>query len=145
MRRSARRAWRSHGPRGEINVTPLVDVTLVLLIVFMVVTPMLQRGKPVDLPRAGTASRLTSGGDPILLSITADGRYWLGESPIAKDELAEALTAAMKARPGASVVVKGDRSLDYRVVREAVREMARARITGVSLAAIQEPTSGGRP
>ena len=61
-------------PTSDINVTPLVDVVLVLLIIFMVITPLLQRGKPVQLPRAKLVSELKKGGDPILLSITADGR-----------------------------------------------------------------------
>ena len=63
--------------RSDINVTPLVDVVLVLLIIFMVITPMLQRGKPVALPRAKLVSALKHGGDPILLSITADGRLYV--------------------------------------------------------------------
>ena len=65
------------GVKSDINVTPLVDVVLVLLIIFMVITPLLQRGKPVTLPEAKHVSSLGKGGDPILLSVTSDGKLYL--------------------------------------------------------------------
>jgi len=85
------------GVKSDINVTPLVDVVLVLLIIFMVITPMLQRGKPVQLPRAKMVSELKHGGDPILLSVTSDGRVFIDKREVSKKELADALTQAMAA------------------------------------------------
>ena len=77
----------SKSVRSDINVTPLVDVVLVLLIIFMVITPMLQRGKPVTLPEAKHVSTLGKGGDPILLSVTKDGRVWLDGEVHTKQEV----------------------------------------------------------
>ncbi len=125
------------GVKSDINVTPLVDVVLVLLIIFMVITPLLQRGKAVQLPRAKVVSELKRGGDPILLSITPDGRTWVDKLEVPRRELAAALTREMVARPGVPLVVKGDRSLDYKVVREVILEISKTRAAGVSLAASQ--------
>lgn len=118
--------------KSEINVTPLVDVVLVLLIIFMVITPLLQRGKPVELPAAQTASDAKR--DPVMLSITADGRLWVEKTPVVLDGLREALSAALAARPGAPLALKGDRTLDYRIVRTVLGELAKANFPGLSLA-----------
>ena len=124
-------------PRSDINVTPLVDVVLVLLIIFMVITPLLQRGKAVQLPRAKVVSDLKHGGDPILLSVTPDGRTWLDKVEVPRKDLAETLTGEMVARPGAPLVVKADKTLAYKVVREVILEISKTRVVGVSLAAAQ--------
>jgi biopolymer transport protein TolR len=131
------------GVKSDINVTPLVDVVLVLLIIFMVVTPLLQRGKPVQLPRAKLVSELKHGGDPILLSVTSDGRTWIDKLEVPRKELAAALTREITARPGAPVIMKGDRSLDYKVVREVILEVSKTRVAGLSLAAAQPRPAGG--
>jgi biopolymer transport protein ExbD/biopolymer transport protein TolR len=124
------------GVKSDINVTPLVDVVLVLLIIFMVITPLLQRGKAVQLPRARLISELKQG-DPILLSVTPDGRTWIDKREVARRELSDALLAEMAGRPGAPVIVKGDKDLDYKVMREVILEITKARLVGVSLAAAQ--------
>ncbi|WP_235969747.1 ExbD/TolR family protein [Anaeromyxobacter diazotrophicus] len=126
--------------KSDINVTPLVDVVLVLLIIFMVITPMLQRGKPVQLPRAKMVSELKHGGDPILLSLTGDGRTWLDKVEVKRKELSDALVAEMAVRPGAPIILKGDKSVDYRTVREVILEVSKTRVVGVSLAASQIKT-----
>jgi biopolymer transport protein TolR len=125
------------GVKSDINVTPLVDVVLVLLIIFMVITPLLQRGKPVVLPRAKLVSELKKGGDPILLSVTADGRTWLDKVEVQRKDLPQALTDEFNARPGAPLVVKGDRAVDYKTIREVILEVSKTRVIGVSLAASQ--------
>jgi len=125
------------GVKSDINVTPLVDVVLVLLIIFMVITPLLQRGKAVQLPRAKVVSDLKHGGDPILLSVTPDGRTWLDKVEVPRKDLAETLTGEMVARPGAPLVVKADKTLAYKVVREVILEISKTRVVGVSLAATQ--------
>src|SRR5512141_2635639 len=125
------------GVKSEINVTPLVDVVLVLLIIFMVITPLLQRGKPVQLPRAKLVSELKHGGDPILLSVTIDGRTFIDKKEVPRKDLAEALTTEMVAMPGSPVIVKGDKGLDYKVMREIILEISKTRVIGVSLAASQ--------
>ncbi len=125
------------GVTSDINVTPLVDVVLVLLIIFMVITPLLQRGKAVQLPRAKVVTELKHGGDPILLSVTPDGRTWLDKVEVPRKDLAEALTGEVVARPGAPLVVKADKTLTYKVVREVILEISKTRVVGVSLAATQ--------
>ena len=125
------------GVKSEINVTPLVDVVLVLLIIFMVITPLLQRGKAVQLPKAKLISELKQGGDPVLLSVTADGRTWVDKREVEKKDLSDALVAEMATHPGAPIIVKGDKELDYKVMREVILEITKTRVMGVSLAATQ--------
>ncbi len=127
----------SKSVKSDINVTPLVDVVLVLLIIFMVITPMLQRGKPVTLPDAKLVSELKSGGDPIIFSVTRDGRTYIEKDEVKKDSIAPGLEAAMAKQPGAPIMFKGDRDADYKVIREAILEITKTRVMGVSLAASQ--------
>ncbi len=125
------------GVRSDINVTPLVDVVLVLLIIFMVITPMLQRGKPVVLPQAKALSALKGGGDPIMVSVTKDGKIWIDKVEFQKDALATALTEQMAMHPGSPVLVKGDRDTEYKHVRELIFEVSKTHLMGVSLAGTQ--------
>ncbi len=122
------------GVKSDINVTPLVDVVLVLLIIFMVITPMLQRGKPVVLPQAKLLSPLKGGGDPIMVSVTKDGRIWVDKTQYEKDGLVAALTEQMAAHPGSPVLVKGDKDTDYKYIRELILEVSKTHLLGVSLA-----------
>ena len=123
--------------KSDINVTPLVDVVLVLLIIFMVVTPLLHRGKDVPVPEAERVSALERGGDPIFVCVTLDGRVWIDKAEVRREDLANALTAEMARMPGAPVLVKGDRGLDYRVIREVLLEISKTHLPGVSLVATQ--------
>ncbi len=132
----------SKSVKSDINVTPLVDVVLVLLIIFMVITPLLQRGKPVTLPDAKLISELKSGGDPVILSVTRDGRVWVDKEEVKKEDLAPALEATMARLPGAPIMFKGDKDLDYKVIREVILEVTKTRVMGVSLAATQLKDAG---
>ena len=123
---------------ADINVTPMVDIMLVLLIIFMVITPMLQRGKPVVLPDAKMVSALKQGGDPVLVSITADGKVWIDKAEVPKlEDLPELLRIEMLMHPGSPIMIKGDRSVEYKKIRELMLEMSKAGLPGVSLAAAQ--------
>ena len=127
----------SKGVRSDINVTPLVDVVLVLLIIFMVITPLLQRGKAVTLPEAKLVSELRQG-DPILLSVTRDGRIWIDKDEVKdKADLAAALQNEMMRMPGSPIMVKGDRQVPYKTVREVMLEVSKTHVLGVSLAATE--------
>jgi biopolymer transport protein ExbD/biopolymer transport protein TolR len=128
----------SKGVKSDINVTPLVDVVLVLLIIFMVITPLLQRGKAVTLPDAKLLSELKAGGDPIILSLTRDKKIWIDKNEV-KDraDLAAALQNEMMRLPGAPIMFKGDREVPYKVVRETMLEVSKTRVMGVSLAATE--------
>jgi biopolymer transport protein TolR len=121
--------------KSDINVTPLVDVVLVLLIIFMVITPLLQRGKPVQLPDAKHVSALKGGGDPVLVSVTADGKIWVDKQEVPIDQLATELTVAMQMSPGSPVMVKGDKAVEYKRIRELVLQISKTHLMGVSLAA----------
>ena len=108
----------SKGIKNEINVTPLVDVVLVLLIIFMVVTPMLQRGKDVLLPKSQSTDEEEKQSDPLILSLTADKKAWVESDPYDEDGLRERLTKEFMAQPNRRVLVKGDDSLTFGDVRK---------------------------
>ncbi len=127
----------SKNVKSDINVTPLVDVVLVLLIIFMVITPMLQRGKAVQLPHARNVSELKRGGDPILVSVTKDGTTYLDKNAVPREALAEALQAEFQRLPGHPIMVKGDKDLEYKNMRPVILEISKTRVVGVSLAANQ--------
>jgi len=115
------------GLRNDINVTPLVDVVLVLLIIFMVVTPMLQRGKDVTLP---TARRVEAGGkqgDPMIVSVTVDKTLWFENSQVDEAGLEREITKHLRSSPDRPILLKGDARLTAGDVRKV---MARARAAG---------------
>jgi biopolymer transport protein ExbD len=122
------------GPRCEINVTPLVDVVLVLLIVFMVVTPMLQRGRDVELPVARTADPPGDAAAPVVLSVTADGAIWVDEERCDAERLQARLAEAVRADPPRPFLVKGDARVRVGEVRRALAVVRRAGARGVRVA-----------
>jgi biopolymer transport protein TolR len=117
---------RRHAPMSEINVTPFVDVMLVLLIVFMVTAPLLLAGLPVDLPNVKGQS-LNLNKDPMTVTVDRDGRIFIGsdESPIEVGQLQAKLKATLKNAEEDPVLLRGDRQVGYGRVAEvisAVRE-----------------------
>src|ERR1700694_1670712 len=98
---------------ADINVTPLVDVMLVLLIIFMVTAPMLHQGVAVALPKTATTNIPASIDDPIILSITRDGLYYINETPVARGLLKDRLGAFLRMRKDRTVFLKADRALSY--------------------------------
>ena len=121
------------GIKADINVTPLVDVVLVLLIIFMVVTPMLQRGKDVKLPTAQKTEKEKKDADPIILSITPDKRLYIETQELAPEAVQAELSRLLAQKPGRKVVLKGDRSLEVGEVRQAMALARKAGAKGVSL------------
>jgi biopolymer transport protein TolR len=128
----------SKSVKSDINVTPLVDVVLVLLIIFMVITPMLQRGKPVVLPEGKFVSALRKGGDPIFLSVTKDGKIWIDKNEVQVEQLAEELGIVMQMQPGSPLLMKGDKDVPYKRIRELVLEVSKTHVMGMSLGGTQE-------
>lgn len=126
------------GPMAEINVTPLIDVVLVLLVVFMVITPLLSSGLPVDLPMATSTTTVNDAGQFIVISVTADGRWAVEQEEVDADTLINAINAEFRARPETSILIKGDSSLEYGKVREVMDILSENRLTAVKLAAGKE-------
>ncbi len=119
-------------PMSEINVTPFVDVMLVLLIVFMVTAPLLTVGVSVDLPQA-TSSPLPGQDEPLTVSVNRNGAIYLQESEIAIDDLGARLTAVLETKPGTRIFVRGDKVIDYGRVMQVVGAIHDAGIAKVAL------------
>src|SRR5215471_15559652 len=97
----------SKGVKNDINITPLVDVVLVLLIIFMVVTPMLQRGRDVHLPKARQTGDDKQQADPLVLSITTDHKIWVESASFDEDKVEAKIGAEIAAEPNKRVLLKG--------------------------------------
>jgi biopolymer transport protein TolR len=119
---------------SDINVTPLVDVMLVLLIVFMVTAPMLTVGIHVDLPKT-QAAKLNDQVEPIVISVDAAGKAYLQEMELEGDALIARLKAITDSNPDARIYVRGDKSLAYGRVMEIMGEVAASGFSKVSLIA----------
>lgn len=120
--------------KADINVTPLVDVVLVLLIIFMVVTPMIASGVAVDLPRTAHHSRKPDDGRDIIISVTHDDRVYVGTRPLAGlEELGPAIRAQQRQFPDKSVFLKGDLRARFGTLRRALAALREAGISDVTL------------
>jgi biopolymer transport protein ExbD len=130
------------GIRSDINVTPLVDVVLVLLIIFMVVTPMLQRGKDVVLPRSRVVDKDAGGGDPLILSITSDKRVWVDKDAYDEKGLEERLREEIVAQPTRPFLLKGDARVTVGDIRRVMATARKAGARGVRIAVEQVKPEG---
>lgn len=119
--------------KNDINVTPLVDVCLVLLIIFMVITPMLQRGKDVKLPVSRTIEEGGSEEDPIILSITKDKLLYIESTQYGETDFTPALQDQLIAKPGRRLLLKGDESLEVGDVRKLMEMTRKAGARSVQL------------
>ena len=120
-------------PNSDINVTPLVDVVLVLLIIFMVVTPMLQRGKDVRLPDASKQKQDETKSDPMIISVTADKKIFLEKDPFDEEGLRLAMTSKLQSEPFKPILLKGDSSLTFEDVRKVLFVMQKSGAKTVKL------------
>src|SRR6516225_814323 len=125
---------RRHAMMAEINVTPMVDVMLVLLIIFMVSAPLLTVGVPIDLPQT-RAKSLDQDREPLTLSVSLQGQVFLQNSEIPVDELVAKLKAVTDARGGYDerIYVRGDRKVDYGCVMRAMGRLSSAGFRRVAL------------
>ncbi len=125
-------------PMSEINVTPFVDVMLVLLIIFMVTAPMMQQGIDIDLPET-TTQALRIQDEPLVLSVDSKGKYFLGRSEVVPEELTEKLQAIFDGRDSKEIFLRADENVAYRHV---VQALAAARLAGATkLGMVTEPES----
>ncbi len=112
----------SHGAlTSDINVTPLVDVCLVLLIIFMVVTPMLQKGVPVNLPVTEDPEKTPDTEKQLQISVKSDGSVYLGPNVVRKDQVEASLKEIFERTPDREIAVKGDRLVKYGDVLDVLK------------------------
>jgi biopolymer transport protein TolR len=135
MRKNKRRK-----PMGEINVVPYIDVTLVLLIIFMITTPMLQTGVEVDLPEAEVATTVEQkdGTPPIVISIKADGHYFLNvdgstDTEVQPEEINEKVEAAVANKQTPQVLINADKTVEYGAVVTVMASLKNAGVPNVGL------------
>lgn len=117
---------------SEINVTPLVDVMLVLLIVFMISAPLMQQGTQIDLPEADTGT-LNQTSDQVFLSIDRHKKILIDDDPVSFSNLSETLGLLAQAKPGIQVYIQADKKLPYGVIAELIAEVKKAKIQSVGL------------
>jgi biopolymer transport protein TolR len=135
MRKNKRRK-----PMGEINVVPYIDVTLVLLIIFMITTPMLQTGVEVDLPKAESANveQKEGGKPPIVISIKKEGQYYINVDGVTDDlvqpeEINARVEAVLNNNKNPQVLINADKSVDYGSVVTVMASLKNAGIPNVGL------------
>ena len=124
-------------PMAEINVTPLVDVMLVLLIIFMITAPLLASAVPIDLPESRAKPVETEDQEPIQLSVGADDTLYIGEEVVPEAELPARLDAIARENEGQDrprqIMLRADKGLDYGRVMRVMGELNRAGLTRISL------------
>lgn len=129
---NARRRRQRHVPLAEINVTPFVDVMLVLLIVFMVSAPLLTVGVPIELPET-KGKELTTGKEPLTLSVRKDGKIFLQDKEITAKQLVARLKEIAKSGYNEPIYVRGDRRTDYGTVMKVMGRLSAAGFKRISL------------
>src|SRR5437667_3241618 len=125
---------------SEINVTPLVDVCLVLLIIFMVVTPMLQKGVPVNLPVTEEPERTPDTEKQLQISVKSDGTVYLGSTVVRRDQVQSELEQIHQRTPDREIAVKGDRSVKYGAVIDVLKACRDVGFNNVGLIAMPKKT-----
>ncbi len=130
------RRGRRRPPMSQINVTPFVDVMLVLLVIFMVTAPLLTVGVTVDLPEAD-APPFTGDDEPLTITLRADGSVFLQETPVEPETLIAKLRAITERRPDVRIFVRGDREIPYGRVMELMGAVNAAGFDNVAL--VTEP------
>ena len=135
--RGHRRRGRKHVLISEINVTPFVDVMLVLLIIFMVAAPLLTVGVPIDLPET-QAKALNSETQPITISVNQEGKVYLQETEVPLDEVVPKLQAIAQTGYEERIYVRGDRAADYGTVMQVMARISAAGYRNLGLVTLQE-------
>ncbi|SKA14435.1 protein TolR [Consotaella salsifontis] len=137
---SRRRRSRKRAPMSEINVTPMVDVMLCLLIIFMVAAPLLTVGVPLELPQT-QAKALNAEHQPIEISVKAEGTVYMGETEIGIDEVVPKLEAIAKNGYNERIFVRGDKSADYGMVMQVMARISAAGFSNIGLVTASEKSS----
>ncbi|MVA96357.1 protein TolR [Nitratireductor sp. CAU 1489] len=138
--RGHRRRGRHHALMSEINVTPFVDVMLVLLIIFMVAAPLLTVGVPIDLPET-EANALNADTQPITVSVNDKGQIYLQETEVPIDEVVAKLEAIARTGYDERIYVRGDKAADYGTVMKVMARISAAGFRNLGLVTLQEQDS----
>ncbi len=128
---------------SDINVTPLVDVCLVLLIIFMVVTPMLQKGVPVNLPVTEDPEKTPDTEKQLQISVRSDGSVYLGPNVIRKDQVEAQLKEIFERTPDREIAVKGDRAVKYGDVLDVLKACREVGFNDVGLISQPRKSAAG--
>jgi len=128
-------------PMSEINMTPLIDVMLVLLVIFIISAPLIGSSLKLDLPRADAAGG-PEGGAFIALAIDGEGRLYLGEQPATREQVAERARQAAQRDPATEVQLRADRRVPYGRVAELIGDVQRAGLSRIGF--VTEPGEAGR-
>jgi TolR protein len=131
------------GLNSDINVTPLVDVCLVLLIIFMVVTPMLQKGVPVNLPVTADPEKTPDTDKQLQVSVKADGSVYLGSNVVRKEQVQSSLEEIHQRTPDREIAVKADRAVKYGDVLDVLKALREVGFNDVGLIAQPQKSPGG--
>jgi biopolymer transport protein TolR len=144
-----RRQWHSSagkftkaGLNSDINVTPLVDVCLVLLIIFMVVTPMLQKGVPINLPVTEDPEKTPDTEKQLQISVKSDGSVYLGSIVVREDQVQSQLEELHTKTPDREIAVKGDRAVKYGKVLAVLKALREVGFNNVGLIAQPKRSPG---
>ncbi len=133
-----------HRPLADINVTPLVDVMLVLLVVFMITAPMLAAGLKVDLPGASAARPLPPA-EPVVVTVARDGALAVGRDPVPRADLAAAVRARLDGRTDRAIHVRGDRDAPYGDVVGVIDLLAADGLGRIALVSRPSPAPSAAP
>lgn len=136
----------SRSPMSEINVTPLVDVMLVLLIIFMVTAPMLQEGVSVELPQAkGAPLEKVQQNNEIIISVSGNGDIFVNEKKTTENQLAELILQLTKDKPNREVFLRADKNVSYGAVVRIMGNLKNAGVTNLGMITTpQEDSAGAR-
>ena len=121
------------GVKSDINVTPLVDVMLVLLIIMMIVAPLLNQGVSLTLPIATNSAEKPQTQDQTVVAVTADKRFWLNAVPVDKNDLTRRVTDALESKKEKAVIIKADQDVEWGAVMEAMDTLRAAGIEDMGL------------
>ena len=119
--------------KADINVTPLVDVMLVLLIIMMLIAPMLQQGVAVTLPEAGNTGEKPDTQDQTVVAIDSRGKFYVNALPVANDDLVARVQKALEDKKEKLVYLKGDKDAQYSAIMDAMDALRKAQIENIAL------------
>ena len=127
----------THSTISGISLTPLMDLTFLLLITFIITFPLIEQGIPVNLPR-GEAPPIDASDRPVQITLKADGTFWWNEDFIRPENIAERLAQAYAANPEVRLVLRGDRDSNYGRIVEIAAMAKKAGVRSLSLATVEE-------